>query len=122
MMKAAMPMTGGISWPPVEATDSMAAASCGLKPRRFIMGMVTTPVVTTLATTLPDIVPKSEEPRIAILAGPPRYRPISAMEMSVKNAEPPDLKRTLPKNTNVTTTVVMIFIGTPKMAVESQTM
>ncbi len=33
-------MTGGMIWPPVEATASTAAAASGLKPLRFIMGMV----------------------------------------------------------------------------------
>ena len=34
MMKAAAPITGGINWPPVEPTDSIAAARVGEKPER----------------------------------------------------------------------------------------
>ena len=65
-------MTGGMSWPPVEALASMAAARCGRKPTRTISGIVTMPMVSTFDTALPEIVPNSEEPTMAILAGPPR--------------------------------------------------
>ena len=57
MMKAPAPMTGGISGPPVEAAASTPAAKRGVKPARFISGMVITPVVTTLATEEPEIEP-----------------------------------------------------------------
>ena len=72
MMKAATPMTGGMICPPVDAQDSTAAARCGRKPTRFMSGIVTTPTVSTLDTTFPEIVPNSDEPTMAILAGPPR--------------------------------------------------
>ena len=72
MRNAAIPITGGISWPPVDETASIAAASCGRNPAFFMSGIVTTPVVTTLATTLPEMVPNNEDAMIAILPGPPR--------------------------------------------------
>src|SRR5882724_4278401 len=50
MMKAAAPITGGISWPPVEPTDSIAAARYAEKPDFFIAGMVTTPTASTFDT------------------------------------------------------------------------
>ena len=65
-------MTGGMICPPVEALASMAAARWRRKPTRIISGMVTTPMVMMLDTTLPEMVPNSDEPRMAILAGPPR--------------------------------------------------
>ena len=65
-------MIGGMIWPPVEATASMAPASVASNPDRRISGIVTTPVATTLETALPEIVPKSEDATIATLAGPPR--------------------------------------------------
>jgi len=43
MMKAAIPMTGGVIWPPVEAQASIAAARWGGSPRGFISGIVTVP-------------------------------------------------------------------------------
>ena len=46
MMKAAAPMIGGVICPPVELAASTAPAKCGLKPTRFIAGMVSAPVVT----------------------------------------------------------------------------
>ena len=72
MMKAEAPMTGGISWPPVEPTDSMAAARCGVKPERIMVGMVTMPTASTLLTALPEIMPNSPDPTTAILPAPPR--------------------------------------------------
>ncbi len=42
--KAAAPITGGMIWPPVEATASTAAANGGRKPVRFISGNGDRPV------------------------------------------------------------------------------
>ena len=121
MTKAAMPMTGGMICPPVEALASIAAARCGRYPTRTISGIVTTPTVMMFDTTLPEMVPNSDDPTMAILAGPPRYLPISAIEMSVKYAAPPDLSRTCPNRTKITTTVETILSVTPSTAVESHT-
>ena len=54
-------MIGGISWPPVEATASTAAANGGRKPVRFISGMVIGPSTITFATALPETVPNNDE-------------------------------------------------------------
>ena len=72
MRKAAAPITGGISCPPVEPTASIAAAICAGKPERFMSGMVTTPTADTFATALPEIIPKNAEPTTATFAEPPR--------------------------------------------------
>ena len=69
------PMTGGMICPPVEAAVSMAAAVSGLKPVRFIIGMVNEPVVTTFAFALPMIVPVMALAKTAAFAGPPRSLP-----------------------------------------------
>jgi hypothetical protein len=74
MRKTAAPTIGGMSRPPVEATASMPPAMGAGKPDRFISGMVTMPVPTTLATALPEIEPNSIEPNTAILPAPPRWR------------------------------------------------
>ena len=50
MMKPASPRTGGMIWPEVEATASIAPAMFGRNPRSFIIGMVRRPVSTTFAT------------------------------------------------------------------------
>ena len=84
MMKAAAPITGGINCPPVEPTDSIAAARVGEKPERAISGMVTMPTATTLLTAAPEIMPNSAEPTTAILAAPPRKLPIADMARSAK--------------------------------------
>src|SRR5699024_10146394 len=71
MIKAAEPMIGGISWPPVEAVASAAAATCGLKPAFFIIGMVNEPEAAVFATAEPVTLPCSPEATTAALAGPP---------------------------------------------------
>ena len=50
-------MIGGVTWPEQLAAASTAPAKGGLKPRFLIIGMVNTPVPTTLAMALPDMVP-----------------------------------------------------------------
>ncbi len=77
------------------------------------MGMVTTPVATTLATALPEIEPMSPEPTTATLAGPPRMRPRPNSARSVKNAEPPVALSTWPKKTKTMTIVVATASGEP---------
>ena len=55
--------------------------------------MVNAPVLTTFATQLPEIVPKKALAMTAILAGPPRLRPASAMAISWKILSAPDTLR-----------------------------
>ncbi len=69
MTNAAAPITGGMIWPPVEATASTAAANGGRNPVRFISGMVIGPSTITLATALPDTVPNRLERHDRHLAG-----------------------------------------------------
>ena len=69
---AAAPMTGGMIWPPLDATASMAAAMWPGKPVLFISGIVIAPSTTTFATALPETVPKSAEETTETFAGPPR--------------------------------------------------
>ena len=58
----------------------MDPAVSGLKPKRFISGMVNEPVVTTLAVALPETLPIKALAMTAVLAGPPRNRPDTAYE------------------------------------------
>src|ERR1044072_1273160 len=89
MMKAAAPITGGINWPPVEPTDSIAAARYDEKPDLTIAGMVAMPTASTFDPALPEIMPNNPEPTTAILAAPPRNRHIADMARSEKNSAPP---------------------------------
>ena len=84
MMKAAAPITGGVSWPLVEEATSTAPAFSAGKPVRFISGMVKAPVVTTLAREEPEIRPVMAEETTDALAGPPRIWPTSAIESLVR--------------------------------------
>ena len=83
-------------------------------------GMVTTPVVTTFDTALPEIVPNSAEPTTEILALPPRDRPVAAIARSVKKAPPPAAKRSWPKKTNSRTMMVPTASGVEKTALGSK--
>src|SRR3972149_9034734 len=69
MMNIAAPMSGGMTMPMVEAVASKAAATCGGYPERFISGMVSVPVLTTLAAAAPEIMPKSALATTATFAG-----------------------------------------------------
>src|SRR3546814_17682686 len=96
-MKTPAPITGGMNWPPVEAMASMAPASWGRKPVRFMRGIVKEPVVTTLATDEPEIEPNRAEVITAILAGPPRQRPATAVPRFLQKHPAPEHHRTAPK-------------------------
>ncbi len=96
MMKAAAPMTGGMIWPIVEAEASTPAAKWAGYPVRFIRGIVKEPVVTVLATELPEIIPKNVLETTAALAGPPLVHPVRAKAMSVKNSPAPVLRSRVP--------------------------
>ena len=86
--------------PPIDADGSMAPATCGLKPARFISGMVKAPVETVLAIALPETEPKKAEAITATFAGPPVLRPANASGKSMKNLPAPDLCRKAPKKIN----------------------
>src|SRR5436190_5675814 len=55
-------MTGGISWPPSDDADSIAAAVAGGMPAPIMAGMVAEPMVMALAAPLPLTVPTHIEP------------------------------------------------------------
>ena len=74
--------------------------------------MVNTPEPTTLAVELPVRVPSKLLPTTAILAEPPRKRPIAAMAMSEKKSAPPVRASTWPRMVNGIT----ISTATPRMA------
>jgi hypothetical protein len=90
-------MTGGMICPPVEAVASTAQAKGGLNPVRFIRGMVSHPSTITLATALPEIVPKRALEMQEIFPGPPRVRPVIAEAKSMKSWPVPDFSRKVPK-------------------------
>ena len=72
MMKPASPRTGGMIWPEVDATASIAPAMFGRNPRCFIIGMVRRPVSTTFATACPMTEATMPLPMMAGKAAPPR--------------------------------------------------
>src|SRR3546814_18878519 len=74
MTNAAEAMIGGMNWPHDDATASTAPAKRAEKPVRFMSGMVRTPVLATLATALPLIIPNRPLATTATLAGPPLTR------------------------------------------------
>ena len=100
MMKAAAPMTGGISWPPIADVASTPAANSGRKPDRFINGMVNAPVVTAFAVALPLRVPNRPLEMTATLPAPPRVLPAMASAASVNRPSSPPCSITAPNRTN----------------------
>ena len=72
-----------------------------------------------LETATPETEPNRLDAMIDILAEPPRYRPISTREMSLKNCEPPERISSWPKKTKVMTTVVPTTIASPSKALVS---
>lgn len=113
MMNAPAPMIGGMSCPPVLAAASMAPAKCGLKPARRMSGIVNVPVVTTLATALPDREPMNALATAAVLAGPPRVRPATRSARPMRSAPPPATSSTAPNSTNKYTKSADTPSGTP---------
>ena len=107
-------MIGGINWPPVDAAASMPPASSREKPSRFIIGMVSAPVVTVLAMADPDTEPSAAEASTAAFAGPPRDRPAAANANWMKNRPPPVVSRRAPKSTKTKTVLLATPIGSPK--------
>src|SRR5699024_1606161 len=113
MMKAAAPIMGGISCPPVEAVASVAAATCGLKPARFMMGMVNEPEATVLATEDPETIPCRPEAATAALAGPPVKRPAARNARSLRNWPMLVRSSTTAKNRNKKMKFDDTWIGVP---------
>jgi len=115
MMNAAAPITGGMICPIVDAEASTPAAKCAGYPVRFIRGIVNDPVVTVLATELPEIMPKNVLETTAAFAGPPRAHPVRAKAMSVKNSPAPVLRSSVPYRMNSRMKLAETPIGTPKI-------
>src|SRR5699024_12199737 len=88
------------SCPPVEAVASVAAATWGLKPAFFIMGMVKDPEATVLATAEPEIMPCRPDATTAAFAGPPVYLPANRKARSLKSWPILVLINTTAKNKN----------------------
>ena len=115
MTKAAAPITGGIRAPPEEAVASTAPATCASNPIRFISGMVKVPVVTVLATALPEIVPIIPLTAMEILAGPPLNFPKIEVATSMKNSVPPQAPKKAPNVTKRKMNLVITFKGMPNI-------
>ena len=78
----------------------MAAAASGLKPVRFIMGIVSQPSTMTFATAEPEMVPNMLEDTTDTLPGPPRWPPAMELAKFMKNCPAPDCSRKAPKMMN----------------------
>ena len=85
-----------------------------------MVGMVTMPTASTFDTALPEIIPNSPEPTTAILAEPPRKRPIAAMAMSEKKSAPPVRASTWPRMVNGMTTSTATCSTAPIMLLTSR--
>ncbi len=77
--------------------------------------MVSTPVVSTLVMTLPDIDPIRPEEKMATFAGPPRRPPSSEKARLRKKAPPPVICSAMPNTRKPITRLAKAFIGMPRM-------
>ena len=66
---------------------------------RFMVGMVSEPVITVLAMEEPEIMPISPEASTDTLAGPPANRPATQWAMSMNNCPRPTRMATMPNST-----------------------
>ena len=94
--KAATPITGGMIWPPEDAAASTPPAKGRLNPRRSIIGMVSTPVDSTLTTGPPEMVPNMAELTMAAWAGPPRSRRVATNASLISDRPPAEAPNRLP--------------------------
>ena len=96
---ATAPITGGMIWPPLDAAASTPPAKRALKPIFLMIGIVKTPVDTTLATAAPDIEPNIAELITAACAGPPGSLPVEAKAILRRIAPAPAVCSTAPRMT-----------------------
>ena len=113
-MNATAPIIGGVNCPPLEAAASTAPAKEFLKPCLFIIGMVKTPVPTTLATGLPEIVPNIALATMAECAVPPLILDVAAVAILRRIAVAPVASKTAPKTIKTKTIEETISVGRPK--------
>ena len=77
-MNAAVPITGGMSKPPVVAAATMPPANSELYPLFLMRGIVNVPVAATFAVADPDTMPNSPLAMTAIFGAAPRMPPNAA--------------------------------------------
>jgi hypothetical protein len=94
----AAPITGGMICPPVEATASIAAAASGLKPVRFIIGIVSQPSTITFADRgAGDRAERGSTTRPRPCRARRAARPRCRLAKFMKNWPAPDFSRNAPK-------------------------
>ena len=82
--------------PPDEAAASTPPAKTRENPRLSIIGMVSTPVESTLTTGPPVIVPNMAEEKTAAWAGPPRRLRVSRNASLISACPPAQRPNRLP--------------------------
>ena len=99
----------------MDATASIAAAASGLKPVRFIIGIVSQPSTMTLATAEPGDGAEQARGHDRDLAGAARAGPPAmALARFMKNCPAPDFSRKAPKMMNRITYEAATPSGMPK--------
>ena len=66
---------------------------------RFIVGMVSEPVITVFAMEDPEIIPIMPDARTLTFAGPPAKRPATQCAISMKSCPKPTRIATMPNST-----------------------
>ena len=112
---AAAPMMGGMIWPALDAVASTPPAKAGENPRCLIIGIVMTPVATTLVTAPPDMVPNRPEARMAAWAGPPRNLLVTCTASLISDRPPPVRSSIVPSMMKGNTVKMMIPMIVPRI-------
>ena len=83
--------------PPDEAAASIPPAKVGEKPRLIIIGIVRTPVDSTLTMGPPEIVPNMADDTMAAWAGPPRRRRVQRKASLISDLPPAEAPNSEPR-------------------------
>ena len=122
IMNAADPIMGGSRLPPVDAATSTAPARVPEYPKRFIIGIVMNPVVTTSEVGLPETVQTSADEKTATFAGPPGVFPDINAAILKKKSPPFAFSRKVPNITKTKAYVAATLMGTPKSPSDVKTL
>ena len=117
-----MPITGGISCPPSEDADSIAAAVAGGMPEAIIAGIVAEPMVIALAAPEPLTMPTHIEPTTADCGIACGERKATRLVARNSNSMQPNPRNRLRTSRNEPTVVSAICGRREKMPVETSTL
>ncbi len=94
--KSTSTMEGGMIWPRVPAAQMVPVASSGEYPLLSMVGRLRSPMVTTVAPTMPVEAASTAPTMMTDMASPPRIRPNSRAMVSRSSSASPDFSNISP--------------------------